>query len=211
MCKYGGVVEMVEKVDLRLRRRRQTTAEVRETAVRLMSERGFDKVTIEEICSEVGISQRTFFNYFPNKESSIAYNPFDDLPTQMIDDFTSAQPAPAATVLTELIALLSHELASAPGRAQAAAMLNIAATTPAVRAALLAEMESFESRLAQLVAQRMGVPPGDNKTALISALALATVRCGLQRWISSDVSAPSDTPVPHVQHTAQLLHEIFTA
>ena len=197
-------------MDLRLRRRRQTTAEVREAAVRLISERGFDKVTIEEICSEAGISQRTFFNYFPTKESAIAYNPLADLPAELVDDFVAAGNAPAAAVLTDLIALLCHELASVPGRGQAAAMLNIAATSSAVRAAVLAEMENFESRLAQLVTQRLDAKPGDEKALLISALALATVRCGLQRWISSDVAAPSDTPVPHVQRATQLLHEIFT-
>lgn len=207
LCNYGWVVE---KMDLRLRRRRQTTSEVRDVAVRLMGERGFDKVTIEEICAEAGISQRTFFNYFPTKESAIAYNPFGDLPAESIDEFIAAGTAPAATLLAELIALLSNELESAPGRGQAAAMLHIAATTPAVHAALFAEMESFESELVQLVAQRLDSAPGDDTASLIAALATATVRCGLQRWMSSDAAGPNDTPVPHVRRTAELLREIFT-
>ena len=62
---------------LRERRRRQTSADIRGAAVRLAQERGFDKVTIDEICVEAGVSTRTFFNYFPNKESAIAYGPSD--------------------------------------------------------------------------------------------------------------------------------------
>ena len=61
---------MANQIGLRERRRRQTSADIRNAAVRLALERGFDKVTIEEICAEAGISTRTFFNYFPNKESA---------------------------------------------------------------------------------------------------------------------------------------------
>ncbi|HWF28610.1 MAG TPA: helix-turn-helix domain-containing protein, partial [Mycobacterium sp.] len=62
---------MTNQMGLRERRRRQTSADIRDAAVRLAQERGFDKVTIEEICVEAGLSTRTFFNYFPNKESAI--------------------------------------------------------------------------------------------------------------------------------------------
>jgi hypothetical protein len=58
---------MANCMGLRERRRRQTSADIRDAAVRLALARGFDKVTIEEICVEAGISTRTFFNYFPNK------------------------------------------------------------------------------------------------------------------------------------------------
>jgi AcrR family transcriptional regulator len=83
---------------LRERRRRQTSADIRDAAVRLARERGFDKVTIEEICVEAGISSRTFFNYFPNKESAIAYGP-SDIPPELVADFVAAGPAPYSVVL----------------------------------------------------------------------------------------------------------------
>lgn len=58
---------MANPLGLRERRRRQTSADIRGAAVRLAQARGWDKVTIEEICVQAGISTRTFFNYFPNK------------------------------------------------------------------------------------------------------------------------------------------------
>ncbi|MGO9925535.1 MAG: TetR family transcriptional regulator, partial [Mycobacterium sp.] len=64
---------MANQIGLRERRRRQTSADIRDAAVRLARERGFDRVTIEDIGVAAGISPRTFFNYFPNKESAIAY------------------------------------------------------------------------------------------------------------------------------------------
>src|ERR1700752_5103986 len=89
---------------LRERRRRQTSADIRDAAVRLSLERGFDKVTIEEICVEAGISTRTFFNYFPNKESAIAYGP-SDLAPDLAEDFVAAGPTSYWGVLGDLITL----------------------------------------------------------------------------------------------------------
>ena len=136
---------MSNQMGLRERRRRQTSADIRDAAVRLAQERGFDKVTIEEICAEAGISTRTFFNYFPNKESAIAYGPAD-IPPELAADFVAAGPAPYSVVLAELITLAAHHLRDVPPeREQAVGMLELAKTSPAVLAAFLAELERFQT------------------------------------------------------------------
>ena len=156
---------------LRERRRRQTSADIRDAAVRLALARGFDKVTIDEICAEAGISTRTFFNYFPNKESAIAYGP-SDLPAELAEDFVAAGAAPYRVVLAELITLAAHHLRDMPPmREQAAGMLELAKTTPAVLAAFLAELERFQNQLTDIVARRQAMRSDDEIPALISALA----------------------------------------
>src|ERR1700739_2568516 len=200
---------MANCMGLRERRRRQTSADIRDAAVRLALERGFDKATIEEICVEAGISTRTFFNYFPNKESAIAYGP-SDLPPELAADFVAAGPAPYSVVLAELITLAAHHLRDTPPmREQAAGMLELAKTTPAVLAAFLAELERFQNQLTDIVARRQAMRSDDEIPALISALAWRAVRSRIERWASAEPQDSDDTPMPHVERAAALVNSIF--
>jgi AcrR family transcriptional regulator len=56
----------------RLERGRETRRNLIRTAARLWSERGFDAVTVEEICSEAGVGRTTFYLHFPSKEQLLA-------------------------------------------------------------------------------------------------------------------------------------------
>jgi AcrR family transcriptional regulator len=201
---------MTSQLGLRERRRRQTSADIRGAAVRLAQARGWDKVTIEEICVQAGISTRTFFNYFPNKESAIAYGP-SDVPVELAAEFVAAGPAPYSVVLAELITLAAHHLGDMPPeREQAVCMLDLAKTTPAVLAAFLAELERFQTHLTDIVARRQGMRSDDEIPALISALALTAVRSGIERWSSGEPEDIDDTPMPYVERAAALVNSIFT-
>ena len=201
---------MANQIGLRERRRRQTSVDIRDAAVGLARERGFDRVTIEEICIAAGISPRTFFNYFPNKESAIAYGP-SDIPPELVADFVAAGPAPYSVVLAELITLAAHHLRDVPpAREQAVGMLELAKTTPAVLAAFLAELERFQTHLTDIVARRQAMRRDDEIPALIAALALTAVRSGIERWSSSEPEDAEDTPMPYVERAAALVNSIFT-
>lgn len=64
---------------VRERKKRDTWRLVHAAALRLMTERGFDAVSIDDIVAAAGISRRTFFNYFAGKES-VVFDPDPDDP-----------------------------------------------------------------------------------------------------------------------------------
>lgn len=57
---------------LRERKKAATRLAIEQAAVTIACEHGYDAVTVEAIASEAGVSLRTFFNYFPAKDSAIA-------------------------------------------------------------------------------------------------------------------------------------------
>jgi AcrR family transcriptional regulator len=201
---------MTSQLGLRERRRRETSADIRGAAVLLARERGWDKVTVEGICAKAGISTRTFFNYFPNKESAIAYGP-SDLPPELVEDFVAAGPAPYSIVLAELITLAAHHIRDVPpDRDQAETCLELAKTVPSVLSAFLAVLERFQNHLTEIVARRQGMRPDDEIPELISALALTAIRSGIERWSSAEPEDDDDTPMPYVERAAVLVKSIFT-
>ncbi|MFS0911812.1 TetR family transcriptional regulator [Microbacterium sp. 179-I 3D2 NHS] len=58
-------------LSVREKRKRETSRALIRAARRLTAERGFTGFTVEELCVEVGLSRRTFFNYFESKENAV--------------------------------------------------------------------------------------------------------------------------------------------
>lgn len=86
---------------MRDRRQAETSRALKAEARRLTAERGFTGFTIEELCSEVGVSRRTFFNYFASKENAVLGVGVRTDSADLDDRFRSAQ-GPLVTDLAEL-------------------------------------------------------------------------------------------------------------
>lgn len=103
---------------LREQKRLRTHAALQDSATRLVLEHGFDSVTVEEICTDVGISPRTFFNYFPSKEVVILGPEPKEVTAESQEWFagTHAQvqdePALVQRVMAYMFSLVSGELRS---------------------------------------------------------------------------------------------------
>lgn len=57
-------------LSLRERRRQQTARDIQLATLDLAVQKGLENVTTEEIAAATGISTRTFFNYYTNKETA---------------------------------------------------------------------------------------------------------------------------------------------
>src|SRR5215218_7564806 len=56
------------ELGLRERKKQRTRQLIADTARRLFSERGFERVTVAEIARGAEVAEATVFNYFPTKE-----------------------------------------------------------------------------------------------------------------------------------------------
>ena len=62
---------MTSQPGLRERKKQQTREAIAETARRLFSERGFERVNVAEIARAADVAEKTVFNYFPRKEDLV--------------------------------------------------------------------------------------------------------------------------------------------
>jgi len=62
------------ELGLREQKKAMARANALDVAHVLFREKGFDQTTLEDICAESGISKRTFFRYFKDKESLVFPN-----------------------------------------------------------------------------------------------------------------------------------------
>jgi len=63
---------------LREAKKLRTRQEIADQAMKLFARRGFDAVTVAEVASAAGISEKTVYNYFPTKEDLF----FDEVPAR---------------------------------------------------------------------------------------------------------------------------------
>ncbi|GHB82946.1 TetR family transcriptional regulator [Streptomyces umbrinus] len=197
---------------LRDRRRRQTWREIHGAALRLAQEHGYDKVTVDMISAEAGVSPRTFFNYFPNKEAAVLPGPAELAPALAAEFATSGDTHPR-DVLADLTRLLVRDLTdNPPQREEMHAVFALTRSHPALLAALLAGFDGFQRSIAEAVAQRLGQRSEDEVPTLIAALVLTAVRTGLERWASMEPPGDEDdSPVPYVERSMELLRTLLTS
>lgn len=203
---------------LRERRRRQTRREIHAAALRLAQEHGFDSVTVELISEEAGVSPRTFFNYFPNKEAAVLPGPPTELPPALAAEFAARGTAHPREVLADLTRLLVRDLTdNPPERDEMYAVFALTRTHPALLATMLARFDGFQRSVAETVARRLGQRSEDEVPILIAALALTAMRTGLERWAGEKPpgdpegqGGQQDSPVPYVERSADLLRTLLT-
>lgn len=71
----GGTVsqsnDSLVNLSLRERKKEQTRQALEKAILCPVIEKGYEEVTVEEVCQKVGISRKTFFNYFSSKRAAV--------------------------------------------------------------------------------------------------------------------------------------------
>ncbi|KAA8820577.1 hypothetical protein CSQ85_02000 [Bifidobacterium rousetti] len=131
------------------RKRIATRRTIRDTALRLFEEQGYDAVTTQRIAAEAGMSQITLFRYFPSKEDLVIGIPSDgelfaDLRRELGSRADASPVAFARRVIPQILGSVeSDQLEGLASR------LRIVRSNGALRAALYARVPRWASAVAR--------------------------------------------------------------
>jgi AcrR family transcriptional regulator len=173
----------VTRQDLGLRERKKlkTRRAMRDAAVRLAFERGYEAVTVDDIAEAAEVSTRTFFNYFASKDEAIAGIDPDEI--DEIARALEARPAVETPVAALRAVLVERAVTLAERREQWRAKMALVRANPGLLEAFHVGWSRYEAALVGVVARRSGLDPDtDTYPAVVVAAMLAVSRTVSLRW-----------------------------
>jgi AcrR family transcriptional regulator len=165
---------------LRERKKLEAWRTIRATALRLISQRGYDAVSVEDIAKEAGVSRTTFFSYFPSKEAvAFEFDPQELAQWRaLLTDDRSDQPlwealtdlfVDMAKLLPEWLPVQKRVLEECPG------LIHTARGT----------CDSFAPDLRAWIVRRL--PDGDDlRATLVLNTAMAAFITAIEAWDPDD-------------------------
>ena len=153
---------------LRESKKLQTRQEIADQAMRLFVLRGFDRVTVAEVATAVGVSEKTVFNYFPTKEDLF----FDEVPARaaaLLETIRGRAPGESILAALRKMQVAECPRLCSPGFATFARIIEESA---ALQAKELEVMAHFAQVLSGAIASELEV---DERDARIAAGLLISV------------------------------------
>jgi AcrR family transcriptional regulator len=170
---------------LRERKKAETRAALQDAALRLAAQHGVDKVSIEAIADAVGVSPRTFFNYFPSKEDAIVgMSPAVPSP---VAGLLRGRPADEAPLDALRVAIKGsvERLQEDPDRWEMRRQLVL--RHPELAARYAARLAQVEQDLVIEIAGRLGLDPDhDLNPGTVVGAAMSAARVAMTVWQNFD-------------------------
>lgn len=173
------MTESITQASLRERKKARTRASIREHAVRLFREQGYQATTVEQIAAAAEVSPSTFFRYFPTKEDVVLQ---DDLDQRMLETL-SKQPADMAP-LAAIRAAVRDAISSVSGEelAQFRCTTELMMTVPEIRARAMDEFARTIEVIAGAAGQRAGRPPQDMAVRTFAGAVVGVIMSVTMPW-----------------------------
>ena len=166
------------------RKKQQTRSALMAAALRLVDERGFDRVTVEEISEAADVSPRTFFNYFTTKEDALIGDP-------LVEGAELRERMLAMTPGVPVIGALLLAMGPAIEQIQAdrevwMLRLRVIMNNPALLPVLFSRGATTEQEYIETIAARVGVGTDHVFPALMASVTGAAFRTAMMRWAAVD-------------------------
>ena len=180
---------------LRARKREATRSAITAAARLATAQKGLNGFTVELLCEEVGISRRTFFNYFPSKEDAIVGHLLDEFPAGDMAAFLAGGapesgvergPQGLSTSLLQDLFELTCAMAVQMNFSREHIQDLIAAmkVEPQLMLKVLGSAETREHEFAAIIAEREHLPPDDPVAIMAAGIFGALSRRSSQTFFS---------------------------
>jgi AcrR family transcriptional regulator len=152
---------------------------LRQAAMELYVERGYEQTTVNDIAERAGLTARTFFRYFADKRE-VLFEGSRALQEQMVDALQgapdSASPMAAVSAALDAAATMLGQRRDFSRQRQSVIVAN-----SELRERELIKMASLAAALAEGLRSR-GVPDPD--ASLVAEAGIAVFRVAFERWLT---------------------------
>jgi len=161
----------------RTERKVATASRLTIVARRWTADRGLSGFTIEELCDEVGVSRRTFFNYFPSKEEAVIGVDETEQAERFAREFLDLGSHGWPAVVDDLIGIaVAHVRETEHSLDEHAEFITAIGREPKLLARFMSVTREREQQIAELVAAREGVPTSDPRARAAVQIVGAVLR-----------------------------------
>jgi AcrR family transcriptional regulator len=177
---------MIAQAGLRERKKARTRASLREHALRLFREQGYQATTVEQIAAAAEVSPSTFFRYFPTKEDVVLQ---DDMDTRMVEAF-ARQPRDLSPIAAARAAMREAWNSFTPEEwAQIREGAKLSVAVPEIRARSMNEFSRTIGVIAEATARRIGRAPDDIRVRVFAGAIIGVM---MSVFMTDHLEAGSD-------------------
>jgi AcrR family transcriptional regulator len=164
----------------------QRRARIEQTALKLFRARGFDHVTVEDVCHEARVAPATFYRYFGSKEE-VVFSYSDDFTQALRSALDSTAQLPEQERLTAVLSRFAEFLES---RQEAIALRDpIVLGHPRLMQRTLGVQRDLEGVLAVGLAQHRGQSEPDAMVLLEAGIGMLVLRIAVRTWRAGGASS----------------------
>jgi AcrR family transcriptional regulator len=187
---------MIDGCSLRERKKARTRASLREHALRLFREQGYQATTVEQIAAAAEVSPSTFFRYFPTKEDVVLQ---DDMDIRLVEAL-ARQPADLKPLAAVRAAMRQAWDSFTPEEwAQIREGGKLSMYVPEIRARAMNEFSRTINVISEALAGRVGRDPDDLQ---VRVLAGAVVGVMMAVFLPSKLDPATEAEAEAVVHSA---------